>query len=401
MKKILLLAALVSVLSAYFPSSAVWASQAGAGHEAESTIAAKNGNDVIDIYEEKVGNHEQKLEELMRQGGAYEEELAESSLELGNLYLSAGEAEEAAKYFEKALHVTKINHGLASELQIPILKGLIQSYIRLGDWETADSRQRNLHVVESEIHGTSCEIVPALEKLARWNIDLFGSKYGRDPGDYLYESIALYRQALGIVIADCSENKEAAISRVSSRLLGAYYILSLDEGKINFLRRWELRRKGEAVIEETLDYYSENSEPGSPYLGEAIVRLADWHLLFGNEAIVNGLYEEALLELKRSNVGEEALQGIFDPSRSIPEFFSLEFRNPLSVNDYESPVAVSYQRERYGDVSHITVEQTVPEDISRSMREYLGDARFRPAISTQGNLVLTTSVTTTYHPASN
>lgn len=347
-------------------------------------------------YEENVKKHQQKLDETMRHGGAYEEDLSELSLELGNLYLAGGEAEKAVEQFERALHVTKINHGLDSELQIPILKSLIQSYIDLGDWSNADSRQRNLYVIETEAHGSGCELVPAIEKLARWNIDLFGRSYGKYPDDYLYESVGLYEQALEIAVSDCSGNRNAVISRLASRLLGTWYIISLDEAKINIIRRIELRRKGEAIIERMIDRYSASSEAGSPYLGEAKVKLADWRLLFGKEAGTNRLYEQALAELKRSKVGEDALKAIFDPSVPIPEFFELEFRNPLSIDQYESPVAVSYRRERSGHAADIAIDEAVPADISRRMSKYLGESRFRPAISGEGHLLLTAPVAATY-----
>ena len=85
------------------------------------------------------GYHRQVLE-LEHQGGPYANTLAEPLAGLGRLHWQNGDIAEAQRLYQRALHVVRVNDGLYSERQLPILQALFESYRQSGDLRALDQR---------------------------------------------------------------------------------------------------------------------------------------------------------------------------------------------------------------------------------------------------------------------
>ena len=81
------------------------------------------------------------ITDLESRYGPYAPGLSEQLLGLGSVYQKQGLHEEAAAVFKRGVHVARINDGLYSSSQIPLLQGLIQSLVAMGEYEGADERQ--------------------------------------------------------------------------------------------------------------------------------------------------------------------------------------------------------------------------------------------------------------------
>ena len=66
--------------------------------------------------------------------GAYGGGLSEQILSLGTTLQSQGRHEEAVSLFKRGVHLARINDGLYSSQQIPLLQGQIASHIALGQY---------------------------------------------------------------------------------------------------------------------------------------------------------------------------------------------------------------------------------------------------------------------------
>lgn len=85
-------------------------------------------------------NYQQQLNLLEGQGGPYADTLAEPLASLARLHWQGGDIESAQQAYRRALHVVRINEGLYSERQVPILKELFDLYRMTGDMATLDAR---------------------------------------------------------------------------------------------------------------------------------------------------------------------------------------------------------------------------------------------------------------------
>lgn len=81
-----------------------------------------------------------QLAAVEEQEGPYSDALAEPLASLGRYYRNSGDLEQATLLYRRALHVVRINDGLYSKRQIPVLQELLDVYRVSGDMETLDQR---------------------------------------------------------------------------------------------------------------------------------------------------------------------------------------------------------------------------------------------------------------------
>jgi tetratricopeptide (TPR) repeat protein len=87
--------------------------------------------------------HRQYLRQMAAledQGGPYADALAEPLASLGRHYRLRGDLENAQRVYRRALHVVRVNDGLHSRRQLPILRELLQLYRDAGDMTSLDER---------------------------------------------------------------------------------------------------------------------------------------------------------------------------------------------------------------------------------------------------------------------
>lgn len=81
-----------------------------------------------------------RVEALESRDGPYAASLGEPLGDLGRLLDALGQEREARAARERALHLTRINEGLYSETQAPLVRELLSADRRRGDLEALDSR---------------------------------------------------------------------------------------------------------------------------------------------------------------------------------------------------------------------------------------------------------------------
>lgn len=87
----------------------------------------------------------QRLEQLELEQGPYADSLAEPLMDLARAHLDAGQFERAGQLYRRALHVVRINDGLQSERQLPLVQNLLSVHRGLGDWQGLDQRYDYYH----------------------------------------------------------------------------------------------------------------------------------------------------------------------------------------------------------------------------------------------------------------
>lgn len=112
-----------------------------------------------------------RLDELDRVYGTYDPALIEVQHDLGRVYLELGQFDEAVEYLAETLQRVRVNHGLYSEQQVPVLSQLIEAHQGQQGWEEADDYQHLLFAVQARVHEAgSEEYVDALIALSGWRL---------------------------------------------------------------------------------------------------------------------------------------------------------------------------------------------------------------------------------------
>ena len=115
----------------------------------------------------------QAIDEMQGSQGIYSPQLQEAYGDLAALYAEVGDFESAIRVYTDALQISRINTGLYSDEQLPIIASLIQSNSQLSNWEETD----DLHELRYHISSRFYELgdlayLEAAENYGEWKLRL-------------------------------------------------------------------------------------------------------------------------------------------------------------------------------------------------------------------------------------
>jgi len=387
--------------------------------------------------QDSIGEYEERLSNLELEGGAYEPALSQELLSIGTLYQSQGEHDLALEYFDKALHINRVNQGLYNLEQEPILDEIIESYIALGDLQAADMQQEYLIYLKRKVHGsTSVDLLPDLDRYADWNIFAFDSRLSMDPaltyaaessvytdnnvnnsiGEEDFRTIRLmnaqviYQTIINILlnnfgihdprILDIEKKlaltnyffatslslksdafKSAASSSSSSQ--GYYDISRVSSNSMGY-------RHGREALERRLEYMLDMEDIPARNIVQARLELGDWLLMFKKRTAALDLYEEAYVEALASEIPQEELNAMFSPAypETIPGFIDYNYTRAVwnipddVALDYQGWIDLRFRLNRFGKPQNVEVlgrSLSVTEPIEdRLTRQIKNSSSFRP-----------------------
>lgn len=115
----------------------------------------------------------QAVDEMQGSQGIYAPQLQEAYGDLAALYAEFGNFESAIRVYTDALQISRINTGLYSDEQLPIIASLIESNSELRNWEETDDLHELRYHVSSRFYelGDLAYIVAA-ENYGTWKLRL-------------------------------------------------------------------------------------------------------------------------------------------------------------------------------------------------------------------------------------
>ncbi len=138
-----------------------------------------------------------QMEALELAGGPYNDALAEPLGSLGRYYRQQGQYPQALAAYRRAVHVVRINEGLYSDRQVPLLRELLATFRDAGDYETLDDRYEYLFRLfgSGQPPHTDLRLNAALEYL-RWQREALRMDLKSNGPDRLQEAIDLNDEML-------------------------------------------------------------------------------------------------------------------------------------------------------------------------------------------------------------
>lgn len=283
-------------------------------------------------------------------GNTWRAELGETLLDLGRALQLANDHEGALEQFERAVHISRINHGLFSLQQLPAIMLQVESHLALNQWDDADGlRQYAFYVQSRTFKDSDPELIPALVDYAQWNMNAFADRRGEMPSTRLLDAYQLYSVAVALMDKHDKQlefPKEEYLRQQAfiAWLMHRTNVLARSEAVFSSERRiddaWadaitgQLTRgrnnafvRGEEALQKIIEIRAEHvaqADPGSAVHGElvrqqaeAVLDLADWHLLFDRRQAARGTYREAW-DLVAAH--EALTAGVFDRVVLLPSF---------------------------------------------------------------------------------
>jgi len=198
----LIIAAFVSVTGSPVLAQDVMhlSTDAGASSITQAVFAPSPQHASSDVPHAAVQEFALLVEQLETEHGPFDYRLSEPLQTAGIALERQGDFLQALHLYERALHVTRINSGLYSEDQIPIVEMLINANVALENWAVVDNHFRYLHLLYTRLYkDDSPELKRGLAQISDWHVLAINNDFGTDRVDHLREANKLFSRRLAMM----------------------------------------------------------------------------------------------------------------------------------------------------------------------------------------------------------
>lgn len=353
--------------------------------EAERQMEAEQFDNAQSILE---GGIQELEDELHR----YHKELVTPLTMLGDSQYLQGDYPGAASSYQRAIHVNRVNDGLHSAEQVPIVYKEAQTYKAMGEYSTANDREEYAYSIMLRSFGAYDQrLLSGLFHLARWY----------EQTNNIFLARGLYQHAVHLIEAQFQEQSPEMIDALTG-LSRSYRLerfppiylgdLSDSEEATAFRNASSTTRAGVVVVnnfsagERTLQrlirIHREAPEPDEMVVSESILDLADWYLLFKKSSRAADLYEHVYNAL--NDIEDVDAVSYFSEPKLLhypkPKNPTLE---PGHDDQSTQPghVELAFDVSANGIVSNVKTVSSVPADVMDfRVRRSIRYARYRPAL---------------------
>jgi len=288
----------------------------------------------------------QQIRDLQESENAFSEKLGEAYLGYGQVLRKAGRLDEARAMYANALHIVKINNGVNSIEQRPMLRAMFEMNYALGNTEKMEENVKRIIWLEK--------------------------KYPDEKDDYSFDMVVklgnhfldryLYRpnvsEASLLNLNDAARYLDYAVSRYGGYPMSELFMPYGELALVHFLRSKiqieaskptasDFRQGGLADLKkiESRTKFTNSYAEASNYLLEylhksqregrdddtamAMLSIADLNLLFGRRLHAAKYYEEAWLYAQKLPAGHDILTA-FDGPTELPAFKYSQARDDVS-----------------------------------------------------------------------
>ena len=346
---------------------------------------------------------QRQVAELEEQGGPYSDALAEPLAGLGHHYRLNGDLEQALRLYRRALHVVRVNDGLYSERQMPILRELLDVYRDSGEIQALDDRYDYYFRLYGQGRPPYTEVrLRAALAYLRWQREAIRLGIDKEDSHRLLELYNLNEELLRALVAEPSVALHWQRDFTLSQLRNLYLLedriapavdkqgiepslplignewsqQDFDKKRLETMQRGSQSRGSElmlALIERTAG--SEDNDE----LARLHLELGDWYQWHGNDRQAGEQYQQ-VVQLLSAAQRPDLLQQWLGQPRELPD--NGAFWQPRSEHKAETPIVINvrYDVSAKGRARNIQSEAGNPdvEGLASRLQRKLRQIRFRP-----------------------
>lgn len=337
--------------------------------------------------------------------------VSEQALALGQLLQQQGQLDAALEAYETSMHVLRVNLGLYSLEQVPVLKAIINTHVERRDVASAHMMQEALFNLVLRHHGRdNLAAVPALLEWADWNVNLYllldpepGLPLSNSPYSQLYDprlalAYSTYQVALqslqeGDERLVTTERKLAALNFIINRKMHdtygnalAYYPMTPAEAPDDVLDAVATAHfyDGSSALRRALAHSFSRPERRNDDIAARMVELGDWYLLFDRRAAALDLYRDALHFMHEASLPQEEVERIMSPGMPVPTpdtaYLASGVDEYADENEFDGFIDVEFELSKFGMATnpHIIGRSEENRRIERELLLEIRSCKFRP-----------------------
>jgi len=346
------------------------------------------------------------------EGGAWDINLTENLTSIGEIYQRQGMHQEAIDAYTRAMHVSRVNFGLNSLDHLPLVERLVDSYMVLGDWESANQYQEYLYYTQRREYGMNDpRMATVMHRRANWELSVFNARWGDELGGKLINALNLYRSASTLVSIHFGPNDER-YSRYLRDTAGTAYLVSryqtlirettpaqyspaqnfyLESPRGGFSMGFEDGYEdGLSALQSLVESFPEEDRNTEEY-AQALILEADWYLLFERRRAAQERYRAAYTVIEALENAEALIDRTFGAVKPLPYFSELiesifvkgNFEGRASVAQETGYIDVQFDVNAYGSVANLEVltdDAEVDSRVVSTLRRQIRRTVFRPRV---------------------
>jgi hypothetical protein len=405
------------------------------------------------VSAEDIARAEASLKQLEQAGNAYANALPEVLMDLATAYESTGDFLKAQSYLDRANHLTRVNSGLFSLDQVPVVQRIFKNALVRGDLLAADQQQEYLYFLLLKAYGKgSAELIAPLQEYARWNMQAFKTYApaalpvaplsGTDaltdtpvaevPAatvmdmaqfriQHLINAQFIYKQLIDLLLthAGNADPRLAEAQRLlavnsylfatqslanesvlNESLQGAYYDGSQSLHLAGF-------SDGRKALERRIETLQQNDSTTPTELARSRLELVDWMIATRTRADFANIFTAAYEQYSAAGAHADELTALFDPPLppEVPTF--MVYPNTRQAFDLATDVALQYRGfidveyglSRIGESQSpkiLYVTPDTPEPLTAILLRAIRRGQFRPRMR-DGELVANDKITARYY----
>ena len=333
----------------------------------------------------------QQLEAQELLGGPYTDALAESLSGLGRYHLGRGDYRESEALYKRALHIVRVNDGLYSPRQIPLVRDLLNLHRLTGDLEALDDRYHYFF----RLYGSGQPPYTALRRQAsleylRWQREAHSSGFDGHSNKRLVKLYQVNKRILETVAQTPNVEKTWQRELVLSQIRNLYLLLGSDysggssgqsdteahvQQKMFFLQSTGVA-KGSNLLK---DLIAQSSQLDRIALAGLHLELGDWYQW--NELLRRADGEYAKVERILLDAGEtDLLDQWLGVPIELPDNDAFQHPGQLSTGVNPVVATIHFDISARGRLSNVEVSTKAAEDapIGWHIKRMLKDTHFRP-----------------------
>ena len=333
------------------------------------------------------------------ENGPYHEQSSEALYGLGIALKRQGFYDEALSTLERAMHVNRVNHGLHSFSQTPILRSIIELQKALHQFEEVTTDYNRLLRLFQKNHARNDPaLIPVFQELALWHVDIYQLDNSAERVDHLTTAHSFINAAIKkaqppnqLITEEKIEllRTSALISFYSSQHKGdewltatdSRYSASSDKDFMVPTRMATLSktgyRQGRIAHEQIIALVNADPNTTAHQKISAYVETGDWHLLFNHRNAAMQYYQQARILMTQTDMPQELSELWFSQPKILP---SLRAEDG-SGNSARQYISAQVDISKNGHPSDINILEPAPEKnvmLRRAAIKTLRNARFRP-----------------------
>ena len=363
-----------------------------------------------------------QLETRESEGGPYSPELVPELQGLGAALFAQQQFHDAIDTYGRAIHLLRINEGLATASQAGIVEQIIEAHMALGKYVAADGQQDYLfRIRRATLPVADPEMLVSVEQYADWHRAAYLAELDRFRFPRIVQLFDLYTGMIDAVTKEHGEFNRNLLPYLEGQLK-TEYLLSIYPGErevgmqaqreqkdeieqpdLTKMRFAKFRdgnyRYGLQTILQMRAIIENDPEAKLQELAEVQLALGDWYQWHRRYAQAFGAYGSVWEIMAGQKGGVEWLQSTFgDPIELPSEIVFQPGRMPLRLT-HAMQVTAAFSVSRHGEAKDIEILSPLPKEnqpaVTRGYK-YLRDMRFRPRLS-DGEIVAATDVERTYN----